>query len=261
MVKRYTYLSLGAGLQSSLLALMIANGDLPQYSDARIVFADTGGEMPETYRFIEEVLEPHLNARGYEIIKLTHPNGPLLERFRRKGKIPLGWVNPECSYTSKKQLIWRYYREMHGIPDRNGKKYLHHRHIRIVELLGISVDEISRAKQVPEKWIERRYPLIDMGLQRQDLPPLYRKYGIEPPPKSGCWFCPNRGIHYFRRLKERDPQRFKILVEIEKEVERMHPGNPPTFIHRFPLKEMKKQLSLDDFGWGDQMCDGGYCMV
>lgn len=48
---RLRVLSLGGGTQSCALALMSAQGDLPKLD--HIVFADTQGELPETYEYID----------------------------------------------------------------------------------------------------------------------------------------------------------------------------------------------------------------
>ena len=302
-MKKVTYLSLGAGLQSSLLALMIAHGDLPEYRDAKIIFADTGDEMPETYRYLNDHLEPRLNELGYAIIRVqnfTVPSGRLIDRFWAQGKVPMGWVNPLCSSSSKKNVIHAYYREQHGIKNKNGKKYLSSKHVKIIQLLGISVDEITRAKHARENWLENRYPLIDLGLYRSDLPSQYEKYGLPPAPKSGCWYCPNRGKQYFLRMQEHHPSWHDELQEVEKHaalIAILEDREIPTFVHNFSLLTDKtkeeviqialcskgefnptarkklltryhllrpvNQLRLEDFDdfFADQMCDSGYCMT
>ena len=54
-------LSLGGGTQSCALALMSAAGDLPRLD--HVVFADTQGELPETYAYID-YLRGVLDAAG-----------------------------------------------------------------------------------------------------------------------------------------------------------------------------------------------------
>jgi 3'-phosphoadenosine 5'-phosphosulfate sulfotransferase (PAPS reductase)/FAD synthetase len=49
--KALTVISLGAGVQSSTMALMAADGELPKPDCA--IFADTGNEPKAVYRYLE----------------------------------------------------------------------------------------------------------------------------------------------------------------------------------------------------------------
>lgn len=270
-MRTHIYLSLGAGLQSSLLAIMIANKhpDLKEYWGAKAIFSDTGGEIRETYKWLDTILQPYLEERGMDVIRVSMADyqdgidgGSLLTTFMLKQQVMMGWANPLCSSSSKRDVIRKYYRQMHGVEDKNGRKYLHQKHVRIVELIGITTDEILRAKDSDVGWLDRRYPLVDMNLSRQDLYAIYKTYDLPAPPKSGCWFCPNRGKDYFMRLKESDPMRFSILQQMESNAAKRYPDNPPTFIHGFKLTSLVGQTKLDDFDiFADQMCDSGYCMT
>lgn len=269
-MEKVTYLSLGAGLQSSLLAIMIADKDprLEEYWDARIIFSDTGAEIPETYRWLEYTLEPYLAERGKEVIRVSmndYQDGlegvNLLHTFMVKQQVMMGWANPLCSSSSKRDVIRKYYRETHGIADKNGKKYLHQNFITIVELIGITTDEWTRVKPSDVGWLDRRYPFIDLNLAREDLYEIYEQYGLPAPPKSGCWYCPNRGKAYFVELKQQEPMKFSILEQLEQNAAKRYPDNPPSMIYGFRLSDLKGQMTLDDFDFSDQMCGGSSCMT
>ncbi len=267
MIDSYYYLSLGVGKQSTIIAVMIANKDprLKEYWGAKFIFADTGAEEWHTYSYLHLVLKPYLEERGKEIITVMRGNG-LEPEFDLVDKLPLGWVNPACSSFAKRDNIHKYYREEHGILNKSGKKYLHKKFIKIIELIGITTDEILRAKDSNKGWLEKRYPLIDLRLSRNDLDAIYKEYDLEIAKKSGCWFCPNKGIKHFINLKRTEPDRFDRLINWEERTSKAR-GNQLTLIYGTPLKSLKNQLSLDDFGYendegfSDQMCDSGYCMT
>lgn len=48
------------------------------------------------------------------------------------------------------------------------------------------------------------------------------------PPKSGCWFCPYKRREEFFALKEKEPYKFKLLLQLEKETgHNIRKGNTP----------------------------------
>lgn len=252
----HCYLSLGVGTQSSLLAIMIANKDprVKEYWDAKIIFSDTGAEEWHTYSYLHLVLKPYLKEKGKEII-IIQTDHFLADEFESKYKVPMGWANPSCSSFSKRDNIRKYYRKQHGTNGRISAKKT-----RIIELIGISMDEGLRAKDSNVSWLERRYPLLEMKIYRSELKTYYDEYGVEMPKKSGCWFCPNKGRDHFIQLKQNEPDRFAQLVKWE-EYASKNRGNQVTFIYKFPLVNLNDQTSLDDFDWSDQMCDSGFCLT
>ena len=61
-------------------------------------------------------------------------------------------------------------------------------------VLGISSDEIKRVRDTEElshsRMRENYYPLIEMGLFRDDCIALLKGWGVPTPQKSACDFCP-----------------------------------------------------------------------
>lgn len=56
-------------------------------------------------------------------------------------------------------------------------------------------------------WVELRYPLIDMGLTREDCFKITVEAGV-PVGRSSCVFCPYHGDRYWRQLAKEAPQDF-----------------------------------------------------
>jgi 3'-phosphoadenosine 5'-phosphosulfate sulfotransferase (PAPS reductase)/FAD synthetase len=146
--KSYFALSLGAGVNSTALLVMIVRDKMPL---DEVIFADTGAEKPETYAYLEKWILPFLVDE----------------------KIPYARVR------AKETLIERCYRG-HTIPDRNYRwstrdykvrpinKHLKP-HAPVVVYLGIAADEAERVAPPREKWVSKAYPLIYGGLKRQAL--------------------------------------------------------------------------------------------
>lgn len=61
-------LSYGGGVNTGALLALAAQGELDlDY----IIFADTGGELPETYQWIEEIAKPTSQEIGAEFVTVT----------------------------------------------------------------------------------------------------------------------------------------------------------------------------------------------
>lgn len=82
--------------------------------------------------------------------------------------------------------------------------------------IGISVDEIERAKDSVVPWIVNRHPLLEMGESRQDCLDWCEKNNLPKPPKSSCAFCPYHNDDEWIRLRDQEPEAFQAAVEFEK---------------------------------------------
>lgn len=147
-------LSYGGGTQSAALALMSAAGDLPKL-DA-VIFADTQGELPETYDYAVYV-QVHLETAGIPFYRVTagsleqallateptssNPTPPahVLNPDGTKGKIGAY----RCSYDYKRRVITRKVKELCG--GRGAWK-----RSTVEQWLGFSVDEVGRCKPANE---------------------------------------------------------------------------------------------------------------
>ena len=168
-----TVLSLGGGVQSSVMALMASAGGFDRIPDCAI-FADTRWEPPSIYEHLEW-LSSHLTFPLYVV-----DNGRSLREdvkaltnhsdSRNYVDIPVylkghagegdGIGRRQCTDNYKIRPIRRRIRELLGLKPRqrvpNGTT---------VELwLGISTDEAIRMRTSRDSWITNRYPLIEAGM-------------------------------------------------------------------------------------------------
>lgn len=267
-----TILSLGGGVQSSVLALMSARGDLPRVDCA--VFADTRWEPAPLYA--------HLDWLEAEIAASPHPfpvhrvNAGNLRadvmrlRTNSKGKpyspIPShvegrGIRKRQCTTQYKIRPIERLLRRLYQ--PRAGAEY-------VAQWMGISLDEIHRVKQTPTKWIRSVWPLVDARITRAScLGWFERRYPGRELAKSACIGCPYHSRAYWRALRRRHPDQFADALEVEQAMqaaEQRH-GLARSFLHADsrPLGDAvpapdahQQQISL--FDGADDEC-GAHCFA
>jgi 3'-phosphoadenosine 5'-phosphosulfate sulfotransferase (PAPS reductase)/FAD synthetase len=253
------YISWGFGQQSTALAVMVANKDprLKEYWYAEIIASDPGHEMDDTYKIIP-FYKQYFEDRGLKVMIIDR-GYTLIEYFTKRQQVPMGWANPLCSSHFKRDLINTYYRSENSI---NGRLYK--KDIEIIELLGITTDEATRAKHAKEGWKTRKYPLIDINMDRNACISYLKKRDLPIPVKSGCWLCPNRNWSYFEQLKTDYKVRFNMLIDLEENAAIRYPDNPPTLKPKKPMKNLAISENIEiwfDNIVDDQTCDGGYCFT
>jgi len=239
--------SYGGGTQSVAIAVLVHQGRLPR--PERIVMADTGREATETWDYLREVVEPRLGLsveiapHSLATVDLESGNGDILmPMFTAQGKLPTF-----CSTEWKQRVLSRYLREQ-GYGPANP----------VTMWLGISVDEVHRAKPAPISWWTNHWPLLwDVPLRRDECRALVKEAGLPDPPRSSCWMCPHRGNSQWKRLRDHYPADFQAAVELEAEIRTKDDG---LYLHtsRVPLAEADLG---DDQGDLFPDCDGGYCFV
>ena len=84
--------------------------------------------------------------------------------------------------------------------------------------MGISKDEIFRAKPNRMPYIENVYPLIEKRLSRQDCVNWFNKYYDKKPPRSACIYCPYKNDREWMHLKKNNPKEWNDVVEFDKKI-------------------------------------------
>jgi hypothetical protein len=235
-------LSLGGGTQSCALALMSAAGDLPKLD--HIVFADTQGEVPETYEYIDYLrgvveaagIPLHVVTAGslYDDLLATEPTSsnptpPVHVRNPDGSKGRIGQYR--CSYDYKRRIIERKVKQLCG--GRGAWK-----RANVEQWIGFSIDEVGRmrdadgcrcgakrAKHVDggacdtySPWQVNRWPLVELGMKRDDTIRWFAANGHPTPPRSACWFCPNSSNERWVELRDRKPDLFAKAVHLDETI-------------------------------------------
>ena len=244
-------LSLGAGVQSSTLALMIAHGEVPMVDAA--IFADTGWEPKKVYTWLDW-LEKQLPFPVYrvsagnlrdDIIAGTNSTGQTFRSvpwhmLKPNGETAMGMR--QCTSEYKIKPVHRKVRELLGYAPRK----------RIPAgaadmLMGISLDEIFRMKPSWHKWLVHQWPLIDAGMARHDCLTWMERKGYPLPPKSSCIGCPFHSNDEWRSIKS-DPEAWEDAVMLDKLIRNVGKNmKSQQFMHRdrVPLDQVDLSTAAD----------------
>lgn len=218
-------LSLGAGVQSSALAIMAAQGDIPPIDAA--IFADTQAEPKEVYQWLDW-LEAIISTLKYRFPVYRVTAGNLYEdslvvktstksgRLYSATKIPAFLMSPEgkkgllgrkCTADYKVRAIQKKTRDLLGI-----KRFNKRDGVLVDQLIGISTDEASREKKSHIPAIRLIYPLLDMNMSRTDCITYMLKQGYPEPPKSACIFCPFHSDEMWLSIKDNKEEWDKVVA-------------------------------------------------
>ena len=220
-------LSLGAGVQSSTLALMAATGNTDSRIDAA-VFADTQAEPQSVYRWLNW-LESEISRSQFPFPVHRVSKGNMTDtalRIRQRASAPGQWtkslvpcytLEPDgkkghmqraCTYDYKVMELIKAQRKIGNI--KRGQKSL-----GVISWIGISLDEVHRMKPSKIPWVQHEWPLIDMRMTRHDCLMWMKSNGYPAPPRSACVYCPYHSDKEWARLKSEEPEEFQRAVQFE----------------------------------------------
>lgn len=220
-------LSLGAGVQSSTMALMFAKGELTPMPDCAI-FADTQAEPNAVYRWLEW-LELRL---PFEVHQVTQGNllDEVLDPNRGYNPIPAykdGSIGRrQCTYQFKLRPLHRKMRELAGLG--KGKRS---KGVEVVSYVGISHDEVFRMKASEFAWLENRWPLVEKRMTRGHCLEWMERNGHPKPPRSACVFCPYKSDEEWKHTKKTDARGWETAIKVDAKIgirgERLHRSEKP----------------------------------
>jgi hypothetical protein len=271
----FTFLSLGAGVQSSTLALMAAQGEVTPMPNAAI-FADTQAEPASVYRWLDW-LEAQLPFPVHRVTRGSLTEESLIIRERKdktghwsKSLVPAfienkdgtrGIMGRQCTYSYKVEQLERAARRLGEV--KRGQK-----EVTVTQWIGISWDEIQRIKPSRVAWSQHRWPLVELRMGRRDCLRWMEQHGYPKPPRSACVYCPFHSDKEWRRLKDEEPEEFARAVKFEKDIQEvkakterrrgvpfLHPSLVPLDQVDFRTDIERGQLSL----WLEEQSFGNEC--
>ena len=215
-------LSLGAGVQSTTLALMAKHGEAPMPDFA--IFADTGWEPQAVYTHVNwlgTVLPFEIHIIGSrsirtDILKASNP-----DELTRFASVPFytddgGMGRRQCTREFKIEPITRHLRRWaYGL--RKGERFRPPR-AKAEMLIGISTDEAVRMKPAREKWQVNRWPLIESNMSRGDCLNWLQKKGYPIPGKSSCIGCPYHDDRLWIEMRDNDPRAWADAITVDKAI-------------------------------------------
>tara|TARA_X000001388_G_scaffold60489_2_gene45873 strand:- start:671 stop:1495 length:825 start_codon:yes stop_codon:yes gene_type:complete len=223
-------LSLGAGVQSSTLAMMFAKGELKPMPDFA-VFADTQGEPKAVYQWLDwletqlpypvyriskgNLAEEAIRVRTSKVTGKKYIGGSTIPVFLFKNGIRKGFLPRGCTNDFKIKPIRTFLRRHCKIKNKETNVQIH-------LMLGISTDEATRMKPSRVEWIKHTFPLIDNNISRADCLEWFTNNNLNLPPRSACIFCPYHSLSFWKDLKENSPDEFNQALEYEQKIKKAY---------------------------------------
>ena len=229
MNKEYHVLNLGAGVQSTTVALL-KDGDFDV-----AIFADTQEEPAAVYshlRWLIETLKTPILIRtvgklGDDLIAGRNSTGQsfmTIPAYLGDG----GMGQRQCSKQYKAEVVERTIRrEVLGLKPRQRIP----KNVTVTQYFGISRDEASRAIRIKARVPRARFPLLELGWTRGDCLRFLADRVPHSVPKSACVFCPYQTNAQWRNLSEVDLLRAievdRAIRQGNKHLRYLHPSRRP----------------------------------
>jgi len=233
-------LSYGGGVNSTALALFLADKGV----DFKMVFADTGVELPETIsymKYFQSTTGLHVDVVKQEYVNIKNPID-----CRKRGLYDYCWHYKMvplmhrrwCTAKFKINPIY-FYLEKNNIEE---------------QLIGFDAGEAHRAENKAVHFCEQRYPLIENGINRDGCVDIIKAHGLAIPQKSGCFICPFQRKKQWKHLFHKHNDLWNDAVELEQRAVHSNKNRATFFSNNITLLDVKKDWALADrqgHFWGD----------
>lgn len=270
-MKTHHILNLGAGVQSTALALMSHRGGfegVPKFDCA--IFADTGDEPSDVYRHLEWLIRevqdsfPVIVRRKERSLSENLVKGvnswsnrfvsiPCFTAKVRTETVTIGDQEKTVEFTepggmTRRQCTKEFKIDVVEASIRRDVLGLQPRERwpsdeEVHQYFGLSFDEGRRVVRVRARMIADgrsvpHFPLFDMQFTRADCLAWLRRYGMpHETPRSACVFCPYKSDQEWLRLKTGDPEGWAKAVQIDRAIRTADAAcarglNEKLFLHR-----------------------------
>lgn len=212
-------LSLGAGVQSSTCLLLACRREIPPFDVA--IFADTGWEPQAVYRHLRR-LQRLADRAGIPVRRVRRGDirADALDPSHRFASMPLYTLSPQgtrgmarrqCTHEYKIRPIKAEVRRMLGYPHPARVPAGVYAHMAI----GISVDELHRAREADVAYMRNTFPLLDLEWRRGDCLTYLDEHGLGDTPRSSCIGCPYHSDQFWHQLRAESPTEWDDAVAFD----------------------------------------------
>lgn len=208
--------SYGGGINST--AMLVGMAERGIRPDA-ILFADTGGEHPRTYSFIEKVSQwckdnglPDITVVKYapkraNSVAWTTLEQECLER-KQLPSLAYGWHKCAAKWKARPQILWLEQSEQAQAVIASGRV--------IKKAVGFHIGEQHRRKDhIQDPNTVKVYPLIEWRWAQEECLQAVSRAGLTGGGKSSCFFCPASTKTQVRALARDNPELFRRALAIE----------------------------------------------
>ena len=240
-------LSLGAGVQSSTVLFKMLDQEIKPADIA--IFADTGNEPKEVYVWLDYLKDLMKGKMDFYVVRNEENTGHIIDDYKsasgRHSLIPLHIKRADgttsinmrtCTAEYKIKPLQRKVKEILGGSLRG----------RCVEMvMGISYDEIQRAKIPSNKWQINCYPLVENKITRSDCKHWISHTDYGQPPRSACIICPYHDNKEWKNLKNNYPDEFEYAVKFDEWLR--DPNSNSAALQKFRDYNEKKQTPSEQY--------------
>ena len=240
-------LSLGAGVQSSAVLFKMLDQEIKPADIA--IFADTGNEPKEVYVWLDYLKDLMKDKIDFYVVRNEENTGHIIDDYKsasgRHSLIPLHIKRADgttsinmrtCTAEYKIKPLQRKVKEILGGSLRG----------RCVEMvMGISYDEIQRAKTPSNKWQINCYPLVENKITRSDCKHWISHTDYGQPPRSACIICPYHDNKEWKNLKDNYPDEFEYAVKFDEWLR--DPNSNSAALQKFRDYNEKKQTPSEQY--------------
>lgn len=231
-----TALSLGAGWGSVGMALMIQDGYIEAPKPDLAVFADTGAEPPHVYDTLAwlepkldyPLLKPSAGDLWVDTWKQITGRGPTINHSKGIDFVDIpvfgdtGILARQCTSVYKIRVIKRAVRAFAEVNPPI---------LKVIQYIGISLDEASRMNTTHEDYITLKYPLIENRINRAEIQAWMKEHYPEAPiRRSACFFCPFHSISEWQEIRQLYPGLYEEAVDMERALRKMKRG--PFYLYK-----------------------------
>jgi hypothetical protein len=203
--------SFGGGVNSAAMLIGLYERDI---RPDLILFADTGGEKPETYAFLETMRTWTVRNMDLGIVTVcaSKKTAPTLEAScLRLGVLPsIVYGFRTCSQRWKIEPQEKYLNTWQPARD------CWQRGSQVRKAIGIDAGEPQRAKILTDVKALSWFPLIEWGWARPECVEAIQRARLPVPVKSACFFCPSSKKREVLELRRDHPDLFARAVAMER---------------------------------------------
>lgn len=194
----------GGGTNSTALLIECAEREI---KIDLILFADTGGEKPHTYKYVDMFSKWLVDHGLPEIIIVKSHLPPLDENCLINKELPaIAYGFKSCSDKWKIRPVDKYLQSVRGDD-------------AVLKMIGIDADEQHRSIEAKAKWYTNRFPLIEWDMGRDECIESIEAADLPLPGKSACYFCPSSRPSEVKELAHQYPELAARALLIESTAE------------------------------------------
>ena len=185
-----------------------------------ILFADTGGEHPHTYAYLD-IMDRWLEEHGMPKITRVYKTTKDGRRLTLEDECLKGGTLPSIAYGFKRCSL----KHKIGPQEKFCNNYPPCRKVwvsgkKVVKFIGYDAGEHYRSNKVllrdlADPKYSKWYPLMEWGWDREACIRAIKAEGLPQPGKSSCFFCPSMRAEEIIDLREHYPDLFRRALALE----------------------------------------------